>query len=189
MKNQSIKLGSQLRTYRSARGLTLEQLSQAAGVSIAMLSQIEQGKINPTVAIMLKISDALDVGVAELIDDSAPRNILRLIPANDEHYTFRKDNLCEIRTLSPLNLEKNIEFYRLLLEVKGELNSESHFLGTEEFLYAAKGRFAVTSGGESASLSRGDSIHYRADIPHSIQNVGKGQAEAFLIVRYPGNQP
>ena len=188
MKSQNNKLGSQLRRYRSARGLTLEQLSQAAGVSSAMLSQIEQEKINPTVAIMLKISDALDVGISELIDDSAKRNILRLIPVNDEHYTFRKDNLCEIRTLSPLNLEKNIEFYRLLLEVKGELHSESHFLGTEEFLYAAKGRFTVTSGEESAGLSKGDSIHYRADIPHTIQNVGKGQAEAFLIVRYPGNQ-
>ena len=178
------KLGQQLRTQRRARNLTLEQLSNLAGVSKAMLSQIEQNKINPTVAIILKIADALNIGISELIDESQRRNILRIIHEGDGHYTFRKDASCEIRTLSPLSLEKSIEFYRIKLEAGGELRSEAHFSGTEEFLYMARGKILVTSGTESMPVSKGDSIHYRADVAHCLQNQGKGLAEAFLIVRY-----
>ena len=184
MPDGKLKLGTQLRSQRAARNLTLEELSQLAGVSKAMLSQIEQNKVNPTVAIMLKIADALNVGIGELIDISAQRNFLRIIPADDKHYTFRADNLCTIRTLSPLSLEKSIEFYQITLEAGGELRSEPHFTGTEEFLYIAKGRLSVTSNQETIKTNKGDSIHYRADVPHRLQNIGKGRAEAYLIVRY-----
>ena len=166
-------IGQRLRKLRSARRLTLEQLSRMAGVSPAMLSQIEQQKVNPTVAVMLKIADALQLAVAELIAD--------------KHYTFRSDPLCTIRTLSPLSLEKSIEFYRLTLAPRGELASEPHFPGTEEFLHVARGRLAVASGGQTMELGKGDSIHYRGDVPHALRNVGKGQTEVYLIVRYRGD--
>ncbi len=180
-------IGQRLRKLRSARRLTLEQLSRMAGVSPAMLSQIEQQKVNPTVAVMLKIADALQLAVAELIDAPAQRNIFRVISAADKHYTFRSDPLCTIRTLSPLSLEKSIEFYRLTLAPRGELASEPHFPGTEEFLHVARGRLAVASGGQTMELGKGDSIHYRGDVPHALRNVGKGQTEVYLIVRYRGD--
>ena len=184
MPKRMAKLGQQLHTRRKARHLTLEQLSALAGVSKAMLSQIEQNKINPTVAIILKISDALNVGIAELIDEPSPQHILRVIHETDEHYTFCKDERCEIRTLSPLSLEKSIEFYRLRLEAGGSLRSESHFAGTEEFLHVARGKFLITSGKETQTAIKGDSVHYRADVTHCLENKAKGLAEAYLIVRY-----
>ena len=176
--------GGPLRALRAGRGLTLDQLSRMAGVSKAMLSQIEQQKVNPTVAVVLKIADAFRVGVGELIAAPAGRNISRVISAGDRHYVFRADASCTIRTLSPLSLEKAIEFYRITLERGGALHSEPHFPGTEEFLHLAKGRLAVTSGQETARIAKSDSIHYRADVPHVLRNVGSGQAVAYLIVRY-----
>ncbi len=164
--------------------MTLEQLSRMAGVSKAMLSQIEQGKVNPTVAVMLKIAGALQLNIGELIDTPVRENIFRIIPASDERYTFRSDPLCTIRTLSPLSLEKSIEFYHLKLEAGGEIASESHFPGTEEFLHITRGRMTVSSGDQTAKISKGDSIHYRVDIPHTLINTGKGPAEAYMIVRY-----
>jgi len=186
MSRRTEKLARKLRAIRKARGLTQEQLSNLSGVSKAMLSQIEQNKINPTVAIMLKICDALNVGIAELLDEAPRQNILHVIHESEEHYTFRKDQACEIRTLSPLSLEKNIEHYRIRLAGGGRLNSEPHFAGTEEFLYLARGRLTVTSDKDRVELHKGDSAHYRADVPHSLINESKGVVEAFLIVRYPG---
>ena len=178
--------GGRLKALRSARGLTLEQLSRMAGVSKAMLSQIEQDKVNPTVAVMLKIAAALQLNISDLIDSPAAENIFRIIPASDERYTFRSDPLCTIRTLSPLSLEKSIEFYHLKLEAGGELRSEPHFPGTEEFLHLTRGRLEITSGDQTAEIKKGDLIHYRVDIPHRLRNTGKGPAEAYMIVRYRG---
>lgn len=184
MSKRLAELGQQLRRLRKGRDLTLDQLSIMAGVSKAMLSQIEQNKINPTVAIILKIADALGVSLGELIEDTQRRFLLQMIHASEEHYTFRKDEACEIRTLSPLSLEKSIEFYRIRLAEGGALRSEAHYAGTEEVLYVAKGKMVVCSGDQSVDVPKGDSIHYRADVPHSLSNAGKSAAEAFLIVRY-----
>jgi len=51
-------------------------------------------------------------------------------------------------------------------------------------LHVSKGKIQVTSGRETISLSKGDSAHYNASVPHCLHNKGKTQAEAFLIVRY-----
>ena len=177
-------LGGRLRSLRTARHLTLEQLSGMASVSKAMLSQIEQDKVNPTVAVMLKIATALELSISDLVDSPHRSNIVRIIPASDDRYTFRTDHNCTIRTLSPLNMEKNIEFYRMTLEQGAALDSEPHFPGTEEFVYVNKGRARVVTGEQQADLTRGDSIHYRADVPHAIRNVGRGRVEAYMIVHY-----
>ena len=182
MTEHTTDLGKKLKSHRTARGLTLEQLAQSAGVSKAMLSQIEKDKVNPTVAIMLKIADALGVGIGELIQSARSANVLRVIPAEDSHYTFRAEEDCTIRTLSPLSLEKHIEFYRITLAPAGKLSSEAHFRGCQELLHVARGRVTVTSGSETITLNKGDSAHYRADVPHTIENTGRTDIEAYLIV-------
>ena len=96
-------LGSRLRALRSARKLTLDGLSRMAGVSKAMLSQIEQDKVNPTVAVVFKIARALQVGMGDLLAAPEQQNVLRVIPAGEEAYTYRSDQSCTIRTLSPLS--------------------------------------------------------------------------------------
>ena len=47
-----------------------------------------------------------------------------------------------------------------------------------------KGVVRVRSGEEVCDLRRGDSARYQADVPHEIQNVGRGEAVAFLVVIY-----
>jgi len=182
--SHNFKLGPSVRSVRKKRKLTLDQLSKLAGVSKAMLSQIEQDKVNPTVAVMIRIAAALQVPVADLLGEQRPHNVIRVIPHDDEQYNFRSDPSCSIRTLSPLELEKSIEFYRFSMAGGGEMASEPHFPGTEEIVHLAKGRLEVSSGGEVVEVSRGDSVHYRADVPHTLRNVGKGMCEGYMIVRY-----
>jgi transcriptional regulator with XRE-family HTH domain len=183
-KNPLENLGQKLKKIRTQKKLTLDQLSAMAGVSKAMLSQIEQGNVNPTVAVILKISHALNTQISELLESQNKQNILRVISSSNDNYTFRSDSCCKIRTLSPLELEKDIEFYRITLEPKSQLTSEAHFNGAEEILYLSKGKIEVVAGEQKAMIGKGDSIHYNADTSHSISNIGKGQAEFFMIVRY-----
>lgn len=182
MKNPDI--GSLLKTQRTKHNLTLDKLSELSGVSKAMLSQIEKDKVNPTVAILIKIADAMNIDISELINTGSKKNIFRIIPSEDSHYTFRADDLCSIRTLSPLNLEKSIEFYCITLKPGGKLKSEAHYTGTEEFLSLEQGKITVISGQDTANLNKGDSIHYKGDIPHCLDNTSKKTAKIYLIVRY-----
>jgi len=179
-----LNIGQRVRRHRKRASLSLDQLAHLSRVSAAMLSQIEQDKANPTIAVILKIARALNVAISDLVETGVPRYHFRVIRRDDERYLFTAGDECSVRTLSPLSLEKDIEFYQIDLRPAGALDSESHFHNTEEILTVAKGRIAVRSADHQVTLQTGDSVHYSADVNHSIANVGRGSAKVFLVVKY-----
>jgi len=174
-----------IRDLRAERRWPLEQLAAASGVSRSMLSQIERGKANPTLAVALRIAHAFEMSLSELVEAPNAPPPIDVIRADDEQHVFRADDSCKIRTLSPLNLEKDVEFYELRLYPGCELRSAPHFEGTREFLTVERGKLQLESGDTHSELRRGDSASYRADVPHAIINTGKTDAVMFLVVIYP----
>jgi transcriptional regulator with XRE-family HTH domain len=169
---------------RQQRGWSLDVLSRASGVSRSMLSQIERELANPTLAVTVRIASALGLSMSELVDQASPAPGIEIIRADDRSHIFRSDQNCSIRTLSPLHLEKDVEFYEVLLQPGGALRSAAHFEGTREFLTVQKGRVTLVSGDESSELNRADSASYRADVPHEIRNSSRAAAQVFLVVIY-----
>lgn len=176
----SRRLGTRVRHLRAARGWSLETLAVASGVSRSMLSQIERNAANPTLAVALRIAHAFGLDLEELLDAPRTASPITVIRATDRSYHYRSDKHCRIRTLSPLNLEKDVEFYEVQLEPGGALRSEAHFEGTREFLTVQEGVVRVESGAATESLGPGDSVSYRADQPHAICNEGKKMPRYFL---------
>src|SRR5690242_19026883 len=167
-------LGDRVRQLRAERGWSLQTLAGASGVSRSMLSQIEREQANPTLAVTLRIAQAFGMSLGELLEVPGASSAVTVIRANDHAYHYRSDKFCKVRTLSPLNLEKDVEFYLVQLETGGALRSAAHFGGTREFLTVQKGQVRVESAGDTEDLGPGDSASYRADVPHAIINLGKG---------------
>ena len=177
-------LGVRLKHLRSARNWSLEDLAKASGVSRSMLSQIEREQANPTLAVTLRIARAFGLSLGELLEMPGAASKITVIRADDHTYHYRSDKDCRIRTLSPLNLEKDVEFYEVRLLPGGALRSSPHFEGTREFITLQKGRLRIESGADTEELNTGDSGSYRADVPHALINTAKTEALAFLIVIY-----
>ena len=173
-----------IRTLRQEAGWSLDVLSQASGVSRSMLSQIEREQANPTLAVTVKIATAFGMTVGQLVELSHQLPSINVIRADDRSHIFREDEECSIRTLSPLKLEKDVEFYEVRLTPGGELRSAPHFEGTREFLTVQKGAIRLESSDEVSPLARGDSASYRADVPHALINEGRSEAIVFLVVIY-----
>ncbi|WP_395745930.1 helix-turn-helix domain-containing protein [Prosthecobacter sp.] len=178
-------LGKRVKKLRSDRGWSLEELSTTSGVSRSMLSEIEREKANPTLTVTFRIARAFGLTLQELIESAeASASKIQVIRANDRAQVYRSDKQCEIRTLSPINLEKDVEFYEMTLRPGGTLRSQPHFEGTREFLTVEEGSVRIESDQNSEELAKGDSGTYRADVPHAIVNTGKGDALVFLVVIY-----
>lgn len=180
----SNQLCGQVRKMRKKYHWTLAQLSAASGVSRSMLSQIERNQANPTLGVAYRIAQAFGISLNDLVDVPKKRPAIDVILAGDRSNFFRADDDCRIRTLSPLNLEKDVEFYELVLHPGKSLRSAPHFEGTREFLTIQQGSVKLTSGSEQCELQRGDSAHYPADVPHSIENTGRTDVIAFLVDIY-----
>lgn len=173
-----------VRELRNQRKWSLEQLAKASGVSRSMLSQIEREQANPTLAVTLRIAQAFEMSLVELVEAAAAPRPIEVIRAGDQQALFRSDDDCEIRTLSPLHLEKDVELYELRLRPKRTLHSAAHFEGTREFLTVQQGKVRVQSGEGLEMLNRGDSASYRADTAHAIENLGRSEAIILLVVVY-----
>ena len=177
-------LGRRVKKLRGDRGWSLEELASASGVSRSMLSEIERQRANPTLSVTYRIARAFGLSLQDLIESADSASAIQTIRATDRAQVFRKDKQCQIRTLSPLNLEKDVEFYELLLPLNGALRSQPHVDGTREFLTVEEGEVELQSGNFSETLSKGDSATYRADVAHTIVNSGKKEAVLFLVVIY-----
>jgi transcriptional regulator with XRE-family HTH domain len=177
-------LAARLRTLRAQRKWSLDTLSQACGVSRSMLSEIERSNVNPTLAVTMSIARAFGMSIGEFLESPAVSSNLHVIRKEDRTYHFRSGKDIRIRTLSPLFLEKDVEFYEVTLQPGTALESAAHYAGTREFLTVEKGRVRVTSGNDSEDLDERDSVSYRADLPHSIRNLGNSVAMVFLVDIY-----
>ena len=180
----SSRLCGRVRELRRKSGWTLERLSASCGVSRSMLSQIERNRANPTLGVAFRIAQAFGLSLNDLLDLPKMEPGLDVIRGSDRNYHFRSDTDYQIRTLSPLDLEKDVEFYEVVLHPGKALRSAPHYQGTREFLTVQQGAVRIITGNMQSELQKGDSAHYPADVPHAIENVGKGDAIIFLVDIY-----
>lgn len=170
---------------RKQHRLTLDKLAAASGVSRSMLSQIERGQANPTLAVTFRIAQAFGISVGELVDQPWASSSIEVVHGDDPNNLFRSDDNCQIRTLSPLHMEKSTEFYELRLAPGASFSSAAHYEGTRELLTLAQGQAEVRSGDSLCKLGRGDSAHYRGDLTHRIDNTGSDELIGYLVVTSP----
>lgn len=176
--------GDRIRQLRGAKAWSLEELAAASGVSRSMLSQIERSQANPTLAVTQRIARAFGLSLSSLVGEGEAHPVIEVVRSDDARAIYRSEAGCEIRTLSPLHLEKDIELYRLQLGPGRSLNSAAHFKGTRELVVVETGKVRITSGVTTELLSKGDTASYPADVPHAIENVSTGDARLVLLVSY-----
>ncbi len=172
-----------LQKLRLKRGLTLDDLSRAAGVSKSMLSQIEHEKANPTIAVAWRLANALGVGIEELL--SSETKEVEAIHVLEPHETPTLPGSHAgymLRILGPMELAGKYEWYELTLAPEGALVSNPHDPGTTEYLTLLHGTVEVEVDGIKKKLKAGGTARYQADKNHAIRNAGKAESKALLVV-------
>lgn len=177
------EVGATLQKLRQKRGLTLDDLSRAAGVSKSMLSQIEREKANPTIAVAWRLSNALGIGIEELLSsDSENRDPIHLLEAHETPTLPGNHAGYVLRILGPMELAGQYEWYELTLAPNGALRSTAHDPGTREHLTLLHGSIELEVDGVKKKLKTGATARYAADKGHAICNTGKTEAKALLVV-------
>ena len=178
-------IGQRVRHERQARGWTLDHLADAAGVSRRMLINVEQGAANPSVGTLLKISDALGVGLPALValPEAAPIKINR---RGQGATLWRGEAGGRGVLVAGTEPPDVLELWEWTLHPGERHASEAHTPGTWELLQVLEGRITVTVGDETVQLDTGDAISFPGDVAHSYEHAGSGLARFTLCVFEPG---
>jgi XRE family transcriptional regulator, regulator of sulfur utilization len=177
-------IGPRLQHLRKERGLTLDELSAASSVSRSMLSQIERGQANPTLATVWHLSQALGVELSEFVGGQRVerRGRIEVTAASFVPEIRTEDGQCVMRILSPASEVGRTELYHLTIAPGGELVSDAHARGSSEHLSVLVGELTVESADTVASVATGSIARYPVDVPHAIRNNSRLPAQALLVV-------
>lgn len=176
-------VGENLRRMRTRRGLSLDRLAQASGVSRAMLGQIELGRSAPTINVLWKIAKALDLPFAALLRQT-PGSGTVILKKADAKFLLSQDGRFSSRALFPYDGQRKVEFYELRLGAHSAADSEAHAPGTTENLVVTRGQIEVEAHGRTYHLEQGDAVVFEADAPHSYRNPGPEEGLYYLVMHY-----
>jgi transcriptional regulator with XRE-family HTH domain len=176
-------IGPRLRQIRLRHRLSQRQLARQSGVANATISQIEAGKLNPTVSMLKKVLDGIPVRLSEFFSDE---------PETPDRVFFRADELTEIADggVSFLQVganltDKAIQFIKECYQPGAGTGKHAITHEGEECGLILKGRLQVTVGERSAILRAGDAYYFRSSQPHSFVNPGSEPCELISACTPP----
>jgi transcriptional regulator with XRE-family HTH domain len=177
------QVAGNLRRLRRERAWSLEELSTRAGVSRAMLSQVETGKTTPTIAVLWKIATGFGVPFTELLrEGTAPE--ITIVRAGKTPPIQSADRKFRSMPLSPPGALTGVELYRITIDPGGESRSPAHAPGTVEVVSVEHGQLRVTVGEREVVLAVGDSACFPADVEHAYAAVGDEACVLHDLVQY-----
>jgi len=153
-------------------------MADASGVPRPTWANLESGEANPTIAVLTRVADALQVGVEDLL---RAQHSITHYPARS--LQERNAGRVRVRKLMPGG-QLGTEMERLEFSPAGELTGKPHPSGTREYLACEKGELELLAGGQTWKLKSGDVVAFRSETPHSYRNAGRVQAVAYSVVTF-----
>jgi transcriptional regulator with XRE-family HTH domain len=177
-------LGGRIKSLRAERGLQQRQLAEKAGMTPSMVSQIESGRLTPSLPTLGKLAGALGVPIASLFETS--RNGRLHISRKSEYPVVSFDGTTEkwhvlgaglfqgkiravVSTLGPR--AKGVKTDKVVIDP-----------GQMKLFYVLEGRVALHYNGEAQHLEAGDSAYLDGGTPHGWENLGPKSAKALWVI-------
>jgi len=181
-------IGRRARATRTELGWTLDQLSARSGVSRRMLINVEQGVTNPSIATLLRLSDALGIGLPALVDtadDGAETVVVHRDGEVTPMWTSEAGgSAVMVAGTTPPDVS---ELWDWRLGPGDDYRSEAHRAGTRELMHVLTGSLLLVVDGAEYKLKAGDSASFDGAIQHSYRNVSTNRPARFsLAVHEPG---
>jgi transcriptional regulator with XRE-family HTH domain len=178
-------IGEKIRNMQMRKGMDLVELGKHTGLSAALLSKLERGKLFPTLPTLLRIALVFGVGLDYFFTDERKRRVVGIVRkeervrfperpgAQDVPYYFEcLDYRATERKLSAFAAE----FQEVVPE---KLKPHSH--AGIEFLYLLKGSLALKIGSEEFLLDAEDAIYFDSQVQHSYRRIGPKPCNGVIV--------
>ncbi len=183
---RSYGIGDKLRVLRHEKKLGLVELGKQTGLSAAMLSKIERGRLFPTLPTLLRIALVFDVGLDFFFTDERKRRVVALVRRRDRRRFPEKPGAKDVpfffESLDFPAVERKLNAYYAEFNSVERAKERSHRHGGAEFIYMLQGKLALSIKEAEEVLSTGDAMYFDSGLPHSYRRAGKSRCRALVVV-------
>jgi quercetin dioxygenase-like cupin family protein/DNA-binding XRE family transcriptional regulator len=176
-------IGEKLRALRLRKKMGLVELGRHTGLSPALLSKIERGRMVPTLPTLMRIALVFSVGLEHFFTEPSRRPTVAIVRRGErKRFPERLGDASpafEFESLDYPALERSMNGY--YVEFAPSRESRTHQHPGEEFIYVIAGRLRVTLGDVAHALAAGDSMYFESSVPHGYQGTGRVRARAIVV--------
>jgi transcriptional regulator with XRE-family HTH domain len=178
-------LGEKLRTLRLRKSMGLVELGKHTGLSAAMLSKLERGKLFPTLPTLLRIALVFGVGLEYFFTDERKRHVVAIARKKDR-MRFPDNpgggNIAyNFESLDFKATERKLNAFYAEFEHASPEKVRPHQHSGVELLYLISGKLDLTIGSETFNLESGDAVYFDSGVRHSYHRASKSPCTGVIV--------
>ena len=180
------RIAQRVRGLRAARGLSLEALANASGISRSMISVVERGESSPTAVLLEKLSAGLGVPLASLFE--APEASGEPVARAKDQPTWRDPHSGYIRrNVSPSGTGSPLQVVEVLFPPRARVAYETGARDpvTHQQVWVLEGAIEITWGDDVFDLQQGDCLAMTLDRPTAFHNPHRKTARYAVVLTTP----
>src|ERR1700722_17254294 len=182
---QSYAIGDKLRALRLKKKMGLVELGGHTGLSAAMLSKVERGKLFPTLPTLLRIAMVFSVGLEYFFADDSKRHVLAIVRRKDrKRFPERPDGRdisFYFESLDFAAVERKLNAYYAEFQTLQPGKARLHHHPGVEVLSVLRGKLELHIGTEDHVLESGDSFYFDSSLPHSYRRISQKPCGAIVV--------
>jgi transcriptional regulator with XRE-family HTH domain len=183
------RVGAKLRALRLRKKIALVDLGKHTGLSPSLLSQLENGKMIPTLPTLARIAMVFDVGLEHFFGDQRGQKLFAVVRAGERmRFPERPDVPVPsyfFECLTFASQGKGLQAYFAEFPKREPVRGGEHFHEGSEFLLVLEGALTIRFQDEDHELHEGDSVLLDSSEPHSYRGTGKKGARAVVVTLPP----
>lgn len=182
---QQYGIGEKLRALRLRKKMGLVELGRHSGLSPALLSKIERGRLVPTLPTLMRVALVFSVGLEHFFTEAGPRPTLAVVRRGERQRFPERQGEKQpgyfFESLDFPAVERLMSAYYVEFEPIAAGRERRHHHPGAEFLYVMSGRLAVTVGDDQHDLAAGDAMYFDASVPHAYRRLGTRPCSAIVV--------
>jgi len=175
-------IGKKLKATRLKNDMTIQELAERSKVSSNMISRIERGLTIPSVEILMKLADAFGMSINFFVEEAEKGSTVVHTRRGQGEPIFFFEDKHQITSLTQGIRDPSFAVFYDTLEA-GCSSGEGGMVHTgEEFALVLRGRMEFVIEGSHYLLEEGDSVTFKASLPHRWANLHDGQTSVMWVV-------
>lgn len=178
-------IGKKLKATRLQNDQTIQDLADRSGVSANMISRVERGLTIPSVKILMKLAAAFGMSISYFVEEAEKGASVVFTPQGGGEPIFFFKNKQQITSLTQGIRDPSFSVLYDTIE-EGCDSGGSHMVHVgEEFIFVLEGCLEFLIQGKTYVLATGDSLTFKAPLPHQWRNVARGPTRVLWVVSPP----
>ncbi len=178
-------IGEKLRTLRLRKSMGLVELGKHTGLSAALLSKLERGKLFPTLPTLLRIAMVFGVGLEFFFTDERKRRVVGITRHNERMRFPERPGTHDVQyyfeCLDYRATERKLSAYLAEFQEVAPEKLKAHQHAGVEFLFMMKGALILKIGSDEYVLEPEDAIYFDSTVPHSYRSRGTKPCSGVIV--------